>query len=79
MNVCTANPRSSAALEYSGCTLLTGPEFENVFYRQLWASNVKLVSYYMFYGGTSWGALPYGYVFSTLAFRVLMRMLNPVE
>ncbi|KAJ3919581.1 glycoside hydrolase family 35 protein [Lentinula edodes] len=51
--------------QYSGCTLLTGPEFENVFYRQLWASNVKLVSYYMFYGGTSWGALPYGYVYTS--------------
>ncbi|KAJ3976779.1 glycoside hydrolase family 35 protein [Lentinula raphanica] len=51
--------------EYSGCTLLTGPEFESVFYRQLWASNAKLVSYYMFYGGTSWGALPYGGVYTS--------------
>ncbi|KIK65261.1 glycoside hydrolase family 35 protein [Collybiopsis luxurians FD-317 M1] len=53
------------APQYSGCTLLTGPEFENVFYRQLWASNAKLISYYMFYGGTSWGALPYGYVYTS--------------
>ncbi|KAF5364850.1 hypothetical protein D9757_011273 [Collybiopsis confluens] len=45
--------------QYTGCMLLTGPEFENVFYRQLWASNAKLVSYYMFYGGTSWGFLPW--------------------
>ncbi|KAJ4481275.1 glycoside hydrolase family 35 protein, partial [Lentinula aciculospora] len=51
--------------QYSDCTLLTGSEFENVFYRQLWASNVKLVSYYMFYGGTSWGALPYGGVYTS--------------
>ncbi|KAJ3775849.1 glycoside hydrolase family 35 protein [Lentinula raphanica] len=57
--------RFCCSLEYSGCTLLTGPEFESVFYRQLWASNAKLVSYYMFYGGTSWGALPYGGVYTS--------------
>ncbi|KIJ38578.1 glycoside hydrolase family 35 protein [Sphaerobolus stellatus SS14] len=43
---------------YEGCRVLTGADFENVFYKHLWASNAKLLNYYMFYGGTSWGALP---------------------
>ena len=37
-------------LGYNSCRLLTGPDFEDVFYKHNWASNVKLISYYMFYG-----------------------------
>ena len=29
---------------------MTGPNFQSVFYRQLWASNAKLMNFYMFYG-----------------------------
>ncbi|KAI0930973.1 hypothetical protein AcV7_005008 [Taiwanofungus camphoratus] len=43
---------------YDACEILTGPDFMDVFYKQNWASNVKLISYYMVYGGTSWGGLP---------------------
>uniref|UniRef100_A0A0W0G5J3 beta-galactosidase n=1 Tax=Moniliophthora roreri TaxID=221103 RepID=A0A0W0G5J3_MONRR len=39
---------------YEACRKLTGPDFESVFNLQLWASNAKLISYYMVYGGTSW-------------------------
>ncbi|CDO72277.1 Glycoside Hydrolase Family 35 protein [Trametes cinnabarina] len=35
---------------YDACEVLTGPDFQDVFYKQNWASNVKLISYYMFYG-----------------------------
>ena len=35
---------------YENCRLLTGPDFEDVFYKNNWASNVKMVSYYTFYG-----------------------------
>ena len=35
---------------YDACALLTGPDFENVFYKHNWASNAKLINYYMFYG-----------------------------
>ncbi|KAH9919182.1 uncharacterized protein BXZ73DRAFT_105011 [Epithele typhae] len=42
---------------YDACFELTGPEFEDVFYKQNWAANAKLLSYYMFYGGTNWGGL----------------------
>src|SRR5713101_1137193 len=35
---------------YSSCRELTGPDFESVFYRGLWASNAKLMNFYMIYG-----------------------------
>ncbi|KAJ6552812.1 glycoside hydrolase family 35 protein [Mycena capillaripes] len=41
---------------YGPCAELTGPTFQSVFNKQLWASNAKLISYYMLYGGTSWAA-----------------------
>ncbi|PCH40579.1 glycoside hydrolase family 35 protein [Wolfiporia cocos MD-104 SS10] len=42
---------------YNNCEILTGPDFQDVFYKHNWASNVKLISYYMLYGGTNWGGL----------------------
>ncbi|TFK27561.1 glycoside hydrolase family 35 protein [Coprinopsis marcescibilis] len=50
---------------YDSCRILTGPDFESVFYLQLWASNAKLINYYMFYGGTSWGGIPYPGVYTS--------------
>ncbi|KAI0671257.1 glycoside hydrolase superfamily [Trametes maxima] len=50
---------------YDACELLTGADFEDVFYKQNWASNVKLISYYMVYGGTSWGGLPFPGVYTS--------------
>ncbi|KAJ7058088.1 glycoside hydrolase family 35 protein [Mycena amicta] len=50
---------------YGPCRELTGPNFESVFHKQLWASNAKLISYYMIYGGTSWGAIPYHGVYTS--------------
>ncbi|KAI6156505.1 glycoside hydrolase family 35 protein [Pisolithus thermaeus] len=35
---------------YERCRELTGPDFESVFYLNLWASNAKLINYYMLYG-----------------------------
>ena len=37
-------------LGYESCRVLTGPEFQSVFNLQLWASNAKLINYYMLYG-----------------------------
>ncbi|KAK7062550.1 hypothetical protein VNI00_000038 [Paramarasmius palmivorus] len=51
--------------DYSGCAALTGPDFESVFYKQLWADNVKLVNYYPLYGGTSWGGIPFQWVYTS--------------
>ncbi|KAJ7174196.1 glycoside hydrolase superfamily [Mycena crocata] len=51
---------------YAPCAALTGPAFQSVFNLQLWASNAKMINYYMLYGGTSWGALPFpGVLFSS--------------
>ncbi|KZT12288.1 glycoside hydrolase family 35 protein [Laetiporus sulphureus 93-53] len=50
---------------YNNCEILTGVDFEDVFYKQNWASNVKMISYYMVYGGTSWGGLPYPGVYTS--------------
>jgi beta-galactosidase GanA len=40
---------------YDNCRQLTGPEFEKVFYKQNIALGVTQQSFYMTYGGTSWG------------------------
>jgi hypothetical protein len=37
-------------LGYEPCAELTGPAFQSVFNLQLWASNAKLINYYMLYG-----------------------------
>jgi hypothetical protein len=37
-------------LGYGPCRQLTGPDFQSVFNHQLWASNAKLINYYMLYG-----------------------------
>ncbi|KAF8879099.1 glycoside hydrolase family 35 protein [Gymnopilus junonius] len=50
---------------YAGCRVLTGPDFQSVFNLQLWASNAKLINYYMLYGGTSWGAIPFHGVYTS--------------
>ncbi|KAH8977974.1 glycoside hydrolase family 35 protein, partial [Lactarius hatsudake] len=50
---------------YAACGEMTGAEFQSVFYRQLWASNAKLMNFYMVYGGTSWGGLPFPGVYTS--------------
>ncbi|KAF9220869.1 glycoside hydrolase family 35 protein [Gyrodon lividus] len=50
---------------YDQCRALTGADFENVFNLNLWASNAKLINYYMLYGGTSWGGLPFPGVYTS--------------
>ncbi|EIW81147.1 glycoside hydrolase family 35 protein [Coniophora puteana RWD-64-598 SS2] len=50
---------------YDNCRVLTGADFENVFYLDVWAANAKMISYYMLYGGTSWGGLPFPGVYTS--------------
>ncbi|KAJ7740521.1 glycoside hydrolase family 35 protein [Mycena metata] len=50
---------------YAPCAELTGPDFQSVFNLQLWASNAKMINYYMLYGGTSWGAIPFPQVYTS--------------
>jgi beta-galactosidase len=42
---------------YSDCRKLTGPDFERVFYEANIAFGSTMQSFYMLYGGTSWGWL----------------------
>ena len=44
---------------FENCAILTNEEFERVFYKNNFASTLKIVSYYMTYGGTNWGNLGY--------------------
>ncbi len=50
---------------YAACYTLTGPDFENVFYKSLIGQGATMLSYYMTYGGTSWGWLPFPGVYSS--------------
>jgi beta-galactosidase GanA len=50
---------------YPACYTLTGPDFENVFYKSLIGQGATMLSYYMTYGGTSWGWLPFPGVYSS--------------
>ncbi|KIM73346.1 glycoside hydrolase family 35 protein [Piloderma croceum F 1598] len=50
---------------YEPCLKLTGPDFQSVFNLNLWAANAKLINYYMIYGGTSWGAIPFHGVYTS--------------
>lgn len=44
---------------FENCAILTNDDFEKVFYRNNFASGLKIVSYYMTYRGTNWGNLGY--------------------
>ncbi|HWC81196.1 MAG TPA: beta-galactosidase, partial [Pseudonocardiaceae bacterium] len=43
---------------YDNCYTMTGPDFENVFYKNNVAQGVTMQSNYMGVGGTNWGWLP---------------------
>ncbi|KAF9268257.1 glycoside hydrolase family 35 protein [Marasmius fiardii PR-910] len=45
----------------ANCAILTGPDFERVFYKNQFAMSTTVWSIYMLYGGTNWGeiALPF--------------------
>jgi hypothetical protein len=45
------------------CVTLTGPEFERVFYKNMFSFGVTVFNIYMTFGGTNWGNLghPHGY------------------
>ncbi|ESK87049.1 glycoside hydrolase family 35 protein [Moniliophthora roreri MCA 2997] len=59
------DPWGPAAPGYEQCRKLTDADFESVFNLQLWASNAKLINYYMVYGGTSWGGIPFHGVYTS--------------
>jgi beta-galactosidase GanA len=50
---------------YANCYALTGPSFENVFYKSNLADGVTIQSNYMGVGGTNWGWLPAPFMYSS--------------
>ncbi|KAF8974695.1 glycoside hydrolase superfamily [Flammula alnicola] len=42
---------------YSTCAVLTGPEFERVFYKNEFAMSTTYLNLYMIFGGTNWGGI----------------------
>ncbi|KAG9119999.1 hypothetical protein FRC07_004686, partial [Ceratobasidium sp. 392] len=53
------DPWGPEAPGLDACYNLTGPDYLDVFHKNLWAQNVKMFNAYMLYGGTSWGHLPF--------------------
>ena len=50
---------------YANCYALTGPDFENVFYKSNLADGVTIQSNYMGVGGTNWGWLPAPFMYTS--------------
>jgi beta-galactosidase len=50
---------------YDSCRELTGPDYERVFDEAAIAAGSTMQNYYMTYGGTSWGWIPYPGVYSS--------------
>jgi beta-galactosidase GanA len=50
---------------YANCYQLTGPDFENVFYKSNLADGVTIQSNYMGVGGTNWGWLPAPFMYTS--------------
>jgi beta-galactosidase GanA len=50
---------------YANCYALTGPSFENVFYKSNLSGGVTIQSNYMGVGGTNWGWLPAPFMYTS--------------
>ncbi|KAH7102444.1 glycoside hydrolase family 35 protein [Auriculariales sp. MPI-PUGE-AT-0066] len=59
------DPWGPGAPTYDKCRILTGPEFEAVFNKHLIASGATMINFYMMYGGTSWGSMPFPGVYTS--------------
>ena len=58
---------------YDACYQLTGPAFENVFYKNNFAQGVTIQSNYMTVGGTNWGWLPAPFMYSSYDYGAAIR------
>ncbi|GLB33461.1 putative beta-galactosidase, domain 3 [Lyophyllum shimeji] len=50
---------------YATCAVLTGPEFERVFYKNQIAMSTTLLNLYMTFGGTNWGGIAHPGVYTS--------------
>lgn len=58
---------------YDNCYDMTGPDFENVFYKDNIVQGSTMQSYYMGVGGTNWGWLPAPQVYSSYDYGAAIR------
>ncbi|HEX6520659.1 MAG TPA: beta-galactosidase [Streptosporangiaceae bacterium] len=58
---------------YDNCYTMTGPSFENVYYKNDIAQGVTMQSNYMGVGGTNWGWLPANFVYSSYDYGAAIR------
>lgn len=58
---------------YAKCYQMTGPDFENVYYKNNIAQGVTMQSSYMGVGGTNWGWLPYPGVYTSYDYGAAIR------
>ena len=52
---------------------MTGPDFENVYYKNNVAQGVTMTSAYMGAGGTNWGWLPAPFVYTSYDYGAAIR------
>ncbi|KAI9571159.1 glycoside hydrolase family 35 protein [Boletus coccyginus] len=50
---------------YNTCAILTGPEFERVFYKNELSMSTTYLNLYMIYGGTNWGGIAHPGVYTS--------------
>ncbi|KAK7060173.1 hypothetical protein VNI00_000937 [Paramarasmius palmivorus] len=50
---------------FDNCAILTGPNFERVFYKNQFAMSTTIFNIYMTYGGTNWGGIGFPGVYSS--------------
>ena len=58
---------------YDNCYTMTGPGFENVYYKNNIAQGATMQSYYMGVGGTNWGWLPAPLVYTSYDYGAAIR------
>jgi beta-galactosidase GanA len=56
---------SWSGVGYADCAAMTGPSFEDTFYRYYLAQGVTLQSIYMAVGGTDWGFVPAPFMYTS--------------
>ncbi|KAF9008853.1 glycoside hydrolase family 35 protein [Cyathus striatus] len=50
---------------YDKCSILTGPEFERVYYKNEFALSTTFLNLYMIFGGTNWGGIAHPGVYTS--------------
>ena len=58
---------------YDNCYTMTGPAFENVYYKNNIAQGATMQSNYMGVGGTNWGWLPANFIYSSYDYGAAIR------